>query len=71
MGVIEKKSAAQLAVEAQAAELAGVIQSALPKGLGFALFVFNFGDGGHLAYMSNAQREDMIKAVKEWLARQA
>ncbi len=37
---------------------------------GFVLMVFDFGDGGHLAYVSNAQRDGMIGAVREWLARQ-
>lgn len=38
--------------------------------IGFALFVFDFGDAGNLSYVSNAERPDMVKAVKEWLARQ-
>lgn len=39
--------------------------------VGFALFAFNFGDygGGRVNYISNASREDMIAAMKEWLAR--
>jgi len=28
-----------------------------------------FHAGGYLAYVSNVNREDMIKTVKEWLAR--
>ena len=41
------------------------------KRVGFALFTFNFGqfDGGRVNYISNANREDMIASVKEWLAR--
>ena len=41
------------------------------KRVGFALFTFNFGqiDGGRVNYISNADRADMIAAVKEWLAR--
>lgn len=38
--------------------------------MGFALFVFDFGERGNLAYCSNAEREDMIKTVEEWLAKQ-
>ena len=36
--------------------------------LGFAVLVFDFGDGGHVAYMSNAQRDDMVKALRELAA---
>lgn len=41
------------------------------RNVGFALFVFEFGkvEGGRVNYISNAGREDMIAAVKEWLAR--
>lgn len=39
--------------------------------MGFALFWFEFGatEGGRVNYVSNAERADMITAVKEWLAR--
>jgi hypothetical protein len=39
--------------------------------VGFVLFSFNFGqiDNGRVNYISNADRADMIVAVKEWLAR--
>ncbi len=39
--------------------------------VGFALFMFEFEkfDGGRVNYISNADRENMIAAVKEWLAR--
>ena len=38
---------------------------------GFALFWFEFGkiEGGRVNYVSNADRADMLTAVKEWLAR--
>lgn len=44
---------------------------ARPKKIGFALFMFEFGkvDGGRVNYISNAGREDMLVAVREWLAR--
>lgn len=42
--------------------------------IGVAFFLFRFsGDGpgdSNTCYGSNAQREDMIKAVREWLDRQ-
>lgn len=39
--------------------------------IGFALFVFEFGktEGGRVNYVSNAAREEMLVAVREWLAR--
>jgi hypothetical protein len=42
-----------------------------PKRIGFAVFVFEFGQtsGGRVNYVSNADRADMMVAVKEWLAR--
>lgn len=41
------------------------------KNVGFAVFWFEFGktEGGRVNYVSNAQREDMLVAVREWLAR--
>lgn len=35
------------------------------KPYGFALLIFDFGDSGRMNYMSNANRTDMIKALKE------
>ncbi len=42
-----------------------------PRRLGFALFIFEFGktEGGRVNYVSNADRPDMLVAVREWLAR--
>lgn len=37
--------------------------------MGFALWIFDFGDGGFLSYVSNARREDMIKMLREHLKR--
>lgn len=50
--------------------LAELIQSAAP-GLGFALITFPLnGKGNELVnYISNGQREDMIKALKDLLHR--
>lgn len=38
-----------------------------PPGVGFALLMFDFGEGGGMFYASNAQRVDMIKAMKEFI----
>lgn len=39
--------------------------------VGFALFTFEFGkiEDGRVNYISNGAREDMIAAMREWLAR--
>lgn len=44
-----------------------LIGAELPPDVGFALLLFNFGRGGFLSWISNAERGDMIRAVKEWL----
>jgi len=40
-----------------------------PPGYGFNLLVFSFGDGGNMFYTSNAQRETMIQAMQEFIAK--
>jgi hypothetical protein len=37
--------------------------------VGFALFVFDYGPG-HVGYMSSANREDIVRLVREWCDRQ-
>lgn len=49
-------------------KLANRLKKEIP-GLGFALFVFEFHKPGISNYISNAQRDDMIKALEETLAR--
>jgi hypothetical protein len=48
--------------------LGSMIEDQIP-GLGFALIVFPFGDERMSNYISNAQREDMIKALEETVIR--
>ena len=44
---------------------------ARPKKIGFALFMFEFDkvDANRVNYISNGKREEMLVAVREWLAR--
>ena len=44
--------------------IAEVIGKQLPKGWGFALMVFEF-NGKESSWISNAQRSDMIKLLRE------
>lgn len=48
-------------------ELMGALKDALPPGVGAALFLLDFGAKGNIAYASTARRQDMIKAIREWL----
>jgi hypothetical protein len=48
--------------------VAKAIEHQLPEGFGFALFVFDFSPKGYISYMSNAQRPDMLRALKEFIA---
>ena len=47
---------------------ASQLKNELPKGYGFALLIFDFGPDGFMSWMSNAEREDMVRAMKEFIA---
>jgi len=53
--------------EAMLKEIGELLRSACPKGYGFSLLIFSFGAGGNMFYTSNADREDMIRAMKEFI----
>jgi hypothetical protein len=38
--------------------------------MGFALFLFEFGEKGAMFYISDAQRGDMVKVLNEFIERQ-
>lgn len=40
-------------------------------GLGLTLFVFDFGPSGGMSYISNAERADMVRALREFLRKQS
>ena len=46
------------------------VQSIMPVGTGVIVFAFDFGNTGGMSYISNAQREGAIAALKEWIALQ-
>lgn len=46
----------------------GKLLNKIFKPFGFALLVFDFGNHGRMNYISNADREDMITAMKEFIA---
>lgn len=54
-------------------DIAGRIGGALPDGWGFLLMLYEFGTAerpGNSFYISNAERADAIKMLKEWIAKQ-
>lgn len=57
-------------IESKLPDYAKIIQTSLPDGYGFNLLVFNYGEGGAMFYISNAERSDMIKAMKEFINKQ-
>lgn len=46
-----------------------VLKEKCHKRMGFALFVFEFNEPGITNYISNAERESMIEALKETIER--
>lgn len=48
--------------------IAAVLAEAMPPGCGFTLFVFQYGPGGWLTYLSSAERGDTRQMLAEWLA---
>lgn len=45
--------------------MAKKVEAMLPKDFGFTILVFKFNKPGESNYISNANREDMIKALRE------
>lgn len=45
------------------------IEAKLPEGMGFALLTYEFGDkdGRRMLYASNSNREDVLKAMLEFV----
>jgi hypothetical protein len=38
-------------------------------GYGFTLLIFSFGEGGDMFYTSNANRQDVCNAMREFIAK--
>lgn len=63
-------------VEAHIRELMQTIGQSLARAIkktdanyGFALLMFEYGAEGHMIYTSNANRRDMVAALKEFIAK--
>lgn len=50
-------------------EIMQEIKNKLPKGMGFTLLAYEFGDkdGRRMLYASNSEREDVLKAMLEFV----
>lgn len=50
-------------------DLATMVEQNIPKEYGFCLLLFPFGEGAdnRMQYISNGNREDIVKAMKEWI----
>lgn len=59
----------RLVLERQCREYANLLKAKVPAGVGFALFLFDFGADGNTAYVSTADRDDMLRLIDEWSAK--
>ena len=62
---MSEKRATLEEAERKTTEIGRIIGDQMPKGWGFALLIFSFGEQGFMNWVSNAQRADMIKALRE------
>lgn len=46
------------------------IWATLPNGVGFTLFLYDYGEDGSMFYLSTSERADMILALKEFIRKQ-
>lgn len=54
-------------------DIGRMLKDVMPPGFGFTLFIFEYGDEvdkGSMFYMSSSDRNDMIKVLKEFIAKQ-
>lgn len=64
-----ESQAMRLALQETLKEMARILKACLPDGVGYTLWLYDYGAGGNTVYLSTAQRQDMIKLVEEWLAK--
>jgi hypothetical protein len=55
--------------EAMLKEIGQMMKASCPPGYGFSLLIFSFGPDGNMFYTSNAERESMIEAMQEFIAK--
>jgi hypothetical protein len=65
--VVEKQ--VRLVLEQQTHDIAEKIKAWCPAGVGFMLFLMDYGTKGNLAYVSTIDRDAAIGATTQWLVR--
>jgi hypothetical protein len=60
----------RLVLEQQCVELAKLLKSKVPAGVGFILFLADIGEEGNIAYVSTVGRQSAFKLLHEWLDHQ-
>jgi hypothetical protein len=59
-------------IEATLKKIGGFLGEAVkPHNYGFALFLYEFGEGGGLFYIANGSRDDVMKMLGEFADKQA
>lgn len=57
----------ELEVKKQLQNIASVLKEMLPEGFGFILLAYAHKEKGEMMYVSNSKREDVIKAMEEFI----
>ena len=52
-------------IEKLARDLGRFLQKLMPKGFGYTLAIYRYGEGGELTYVSSGRREDVVKMLRE------
>jgi len=62
------RAALRILLEHRVSEVGRILATAAPPGHGFAVFFFEFDEGGPIAYISNGERADVLRMMREWIA---
>ena len=54
-------------VKSRMQNIARKVDEELPDNFGFVVLAFKFNEKGEMIYVSNANREDVVKAMKEFI----
>lgn len=69
MTLNERREIVEAVTRKLLSKLGNDIETLRSAGIGVTIFAFGF-EPGAIAYISTSNREDMIRAVKEWLSYQ-
>lgn len=54
-------------VKSRMQNIAKKVKEELPDGFGFVVLAFKFNEKGEMIYVSNANREDVVKSMEEFI----